>query len=111
MSLHRKWLDALRSGKYRQTKKELRSRSGGYCCLGVLCDVSGMGYWNSKYEYLSEGDGRDKQLPWPVFNAIGIDPLQQDELIRMNDSGKRFPAIAKRLEEMFDETQPGWRNL
>lgn len=33
-----KWLAALRSGKYKQGRKTLRSDEG-YCCLGVLCDV------------------------------------------------------------------------
>lgn len=32
------WLAALRSGEYEQAKGYLRT-SGGFCCLGVLCDV------------------------------------------------------------------------
>lgn len=32
------WLDALRSGKYKQGKNYLQS-SMGYCCLGVGCKV------------------------------------------------------------------------
>ena len=33
-----RWLTALRSGKYEQSKDALKSPEG-YCCLGVLCDV------------------------------------------------------------------------
>jgi hypothetical protein len=33
------WCAALRSGKYTQAKAGLR-RDGGYCCLGVLCDLA-----------------------------------------------------------------------
>lgn len=33
-----KWVEALRSGKYKQGKSRLRTRTG-YCCLGVLCSV------------------------------------------------------------------------
>lgn len=33
-----KWLDALRSGKYKQTKNMLRNKNA-YCCLGVLADI------------------------------------------------------------------------
>ena len=33
-----KWLTALRSGKYKQTRKILRGNEG-FCCLGVLCDI------------------------------------------------------------------------
>lgn len=32
------WVDALRSGQYKQTKNKLQTNEG-YCCLGVLCDI------------------------------------------------------------------------
>lgn len=32
------WIDALRLGKYKQTKGMLQGREG-YCCLGVACDL------------------------------------------------------------------------
>jgi hypothetical protein len=39
-----KWVAALRSGEYKQTKGELVKVSGdgsqSYCCLGVLCDLA-----------------------------------------------------------------------
>ena len=39
-------LDALRSGEYEQTDGTLKARrrdeTVGYCCLGVMCDVSGI---------------------------------------------------------------------
>lgn len=35
----RKWIDALRSGEYKQTVGALRD-SSGYCCLGVACDLA-----------------------------------------------------------------------
>ncbi len=37
------WLKALRSGEYEQTTTRLcrpRSDGVGFCCLGVLCDLS-----------------------------------------------------------------------
>lgn len=33
------WLDALRSGDYKQGTGQLRDYNDNYCCLGVLCDV------------------------------------------------------------------------
>lgn len=33
-----KWIQALDSGKYKQSKGELQNRDG-YCCLGVACRV------------------------------------------------------------------------
>lgn len=34
-----RWVAALRSGDYRQTKGALRD-SDGFCCLGVLCEIT-----------------------------------------------------------------------
>lgn len=34
--IKQKWLDALRSGEYKQGKGRLRDGNGAYCCLGVL---------------------------------------------------------------------------
>ncbi len=43
-----KWADALVSKKYKQIKNQLRDEDNGRCCLGVACDVSGVGKWNKK---------------------------------------------------------------
>lgn len=34
-----KWVNALESGKYTQSKGRLQDQNG-YCCLGVLCDLA-----------------------------------------------------------------------
>ena len=43
-AVKKKWLEALRSGEYKQGKRTLRriEPDGGYsyCCLGVLCDLA-----------------------------------------------------------------------
>lgn len=43
-AVKKKWLEALRSGEYKQGKRTLRriEADGGYsyCCLGVLCDLA-----------------------------------------------------------------------
>lgn len=42
-SIKKKWIKALRSGKYKQTRgclrRELKGGEHGYCCLGVLTDL------------------------------------------------------------------------
>lgn len=35
-----KWVDALRSGEYKQASGVLRDDNDAFCCLGVLCDVA-----------------------------------------------------------------------
>jgi hypothetical protein len=39
-ALKRKWVAALRSGKYAQGRHYLRNSAGAYCCLGVLCKIN-----------------------------------------------------------------------
>jgi hypothetical protein len=45
-TVKKQWVDALRSGKYRQGFGALRKGLGldndQYCCLGVLCEVAGL---------------------------------------------------------------------
>lgn len=36
----KKWLGALRSGKYKQGEGQLRRRDNTFCCLGVLCHIT-----------------------------------------------------------------------
>lgn len=38
----KKWIEALRSGKYTQGKFFLQSTNNTYCCLGVACRVAGI---------------------------------------------------------------------
>lgn len=45
-----KWIKALRSGKYQQGADQLRTKLEDgplHCCLGVLCDVTGLPYRSS----------------------------------------------------------------
>lgn len=48
LSFKERWLEALRSGKYKQTSGELYKSfevypdNYGYCCLGVVCKVQGL---------------------------------------------------------------------
>lgn len=45
-SVRKRWAEALRSGEYKQGTLQLKS-SEGYCCLGVLCEISGLNYSGS----------------------------------------------------------------
>lgn len=38
------WVDALRSGEYKQGKHVLRSTRDEFCCLGVACDLLDIGW-------------------------------------------------------------------
>lgn len=99
---HRKlWVEALRSGKYEQARSVLRADNTSFCCLGVACDISGLGEWIG-FHYLRE----DKLLPdqvqlWLGLNgALGgfLDGGSKKYLTDYNDGGMPFAEIADIIE-------------
>lgn len=60
-----KWLEALRSGEYKQARGQLQHKHG-FCCLGVLCDIyakEGKGSWEKTF-YQMDGLPPDVIKDW-----------------------------------------------
>lgn len=111
-----KWLEALRSGEYQQqTDGFLRTRSDGYCCLGVLSQIaSDEGVVpqpkesNGAYLWTSD-DGNSKMYLLPeVMDWAGLDSHSgcinttddnNISLSQKNDEGVRFSEIADLIEQ------------
>jgi hypothetical protein len=107
--------DALREGGYEQAYGQLRAGQNAFCCLGVGCDISGLGEWVGD-EYVPDEDSHgsdDKKLPEPVrdyfgfYDVIGTIKLDcvsvgggsEDALTIRNDSGEHtFAEIADAIE-------------
>lgn len=98
-SIKKKWVAALRSGKYKQGKRALvagRGKASTYCCLGVLCDIlpkpakKGVRHWG-------ENGGR-YFLSRKALALVDLDPIQAGGLAAMNDSGDSFGQIADYIE-------------
>lgn len=107
-----KWLAALRSGEYSQGRRQLRTPTGGYCCIGVLCDISGMGEWREAmdreagYDYVGVGH-QGTYRAWSHAPAIVRDWAVEthdmgdewETLIKLNDYNKlSFEEIATYIE-------------
>lgn len=90
--LKTKWVEALRSGKYRQAKSILRNKDGAFCCLGVLCDVSGRSLNISDDGMTINGDGY-----FPVWSIVG--ERHGRHLAEQNDRGSSFAQIADYIEK------------
>ena len=103
----KKWVKALKSGKYSQTRKRLRDDTG-YCCLGVACDVCKKGKWEGD-EYYIGGWSYDENIPNGVKKWYGIDgePFVEVKgkkryLVDLNDDYKwSFKKIAKAIEKKY----------
>lgn len=78
-----KWVKALRSGKYKQTKSELKDNNG-YCCLGVLCEISGKSEFTKSNTGEFSFDEQTSILPASVMHYANI----KDSLGRNQKTGK-----------------------
>lgn len=94
-----KWLEALRSEKYQQGTQQLR-RGDNFCCLGVLCDISEEGEWES-HDSFHTYMNCITYLPTLVRMRAGLNSKQETELAKMNDGGSSFKDIAKYIEENY----------
>lgn len=107
--LKAQWLDALRSGRFKQGAGALNF-GGRHCCLGVLCEVAGlkalprsdgMGKGYDAREYIAPGSSTIMRL-WisdPKFaDQIGLPDAIASLAMRLNDDGKSFNEIADHLE-------------
>jgi hypothetical protein len=69
------WVDALRSRKYPQGHGALKTEEG-YCCWGLLCEISGLGSWvygNDGTFYVVGDERGDAYIPNPVADWAGIE--------------------------------------
>jgi hypothetical protein len=102
--LRNKWLEALRSGAYSQSAGSLR-KEGGYCCLGVLCDVSSLGSWEEHpgydFGYIVDDCTERGLLSFHILGVLGFTNKFQLILAQMNDDGLSFNEIADYIEEQL----------
>ena len=97
------WLEALRSGQYEQGQHALKYHNK-YCCLGVLCAVTGQGKWAKEEPAVAEGyeyaGCLDNELiPEPLAQRFGLTKPVQAKLAALNDEDDRdFQWIATWIE-------------
>lgn len=118
----KKWVEALRSGKYKQGQRRLRDENNNFCCLGVLCNLHA-----NEFPKLAKDEtdplmylGEDESLPGQVREWSGIsDPLGElkeidwwveddtcifdkyTSLAEANDEGVTFEKIADWIEQNY----------
>ena len=77
--IKKRWVKALRSGKYKQGFKALRINDT-YCVLGVLCDLY----------------GQDKGLKWVDISGYGL----KERYFSMDNGSGAVTAIIQRWAEL-----------
>jgi len=101
-----KWVDALRSGKYKQGRYQLNDGTG-LCCLGVGCEVAkdnGIGVRKESYYRGFSYDTHRVSMPAAVCNWLHLFRDKLAVLMRLNDDDLlSFPQIAAFIEEHAKE--------
>lgn len=113
--LLKKWVEELRSGKYKQAKNVLYDKTtGGMCCLGLLCKIQGrdmekigpLENTSTLTDYKErpvchDGEDYDGTINTMKNYSAGLGFYEQKNLAEMNDEGKTFPEIADCVEEKY----------
>ena len=110
----RELVKALRSGRYRQARLALHYEDG-FCCLGVACDISGLGEWRAGFPsrdqayVVDERGSSETRLPEAVMRYYGFSGPEGGRfteysgghrvtLSGLNDAGASFDKIADVIE-------------
>lgn len=98
----KKWISALRSGKFKQGKTKLKYKDEKgvtrHCCLGVACEIQGAKI-NMEHGggFISSNRGVTGVLKVPIIIRGNL--ALADELSWMNDNGKTFKGIATWIDK------------
>ena len=111
--IKRRWLRALRSGKYTQCKGSLHIKDDGFCCLGVLCDILRKDFDNVKWRdsgYHPNGDDDDEECE--IFQRTAVLPIEIMKYAKLCDRESYVEIVSPKdneskvsLAELNDE---GW---
>lgn len=103
--LRREWVDALRSGEFKQGKRFLQHKDK-YCCLGVACVIA------ERHGVLIDRDEiqiRGSLMQRPALDALGLRTAMGgygdssgETLIYLNDNNEPFSTIADIIEAHAD---------
>lgn len=98
-----KWVAALRSGEYSQTKGMLTD-GAGYCCLGVACELAfRAGVVGRGHEVYFDSFGTfNAVLPPSVRQWLGL-ALEDGELTGYEDGSDRLTDLNDGAEYTFEQ--------
>lgn len=104
-----KWLEALRSGDYKQGRETLKKRSRDkgagprYCCLGVLGECIDKDFFSDsrdEADYIPTKNRYTFELDDEHLKKVGLDWVDQEYLMKANDLHNwSFNRIADYIEE------------
>lgn len=107
------WPAALESGEFEQTRGVLNSKEGGYCCLGVACELLSRKRLVPYTHWKGEAELPEKAIQLLKIDALGEFSDGNDDdygsLAGLNDDGKTFKEIAKKIRSI--EKKKEWSKV
>ncbi len=86
--LKAKWVEALRSDKYKQGQEYLNA-GNQYCCLGVLCKISRGPLFKDNKDGSFGKQEANTELTADMLRKVGLAESDMQELISRNDGTQR----------------------
>lgn len=107
--LKAKWIEALRSGKYKQARGTLREYNHPlydpvprFCCLGVLADIQGA-EWENAHPLIKKSSAMHAEGGWlKEHHAGGLLLMDQKTLSDMNDGKGRASASFSEIADFIE---------
>lgn len=113
--IKKRWLEALRSGKFKQGRGQLRDSRDQLCCLGVLCELAVQDgvipeaqLDEGFYKYMSEGLAHYLYPPQSVADWAGLPQtnpraVSTNQALSVLNDGRHytFAHIADIIEKEF----------
>lgn len=100
-SIADKWIKALRSGKYKQTKNKL-TNGKEFCCLGVLCEIAPKITTKSVLHTDETLRKYPKVMQWAGIKSTN-GHYGKSTLTIDNDFGNSFNSIADIIEKNWEK--------
>ena len=111
--IKQKWLEALRSGKYRKGTHALKRKfpentEAEYCCLGVFCEICGLKPVSSReafsgityFSYQFDNEAGEEEFPPDalVTNMIGEKSMYAQKLQYLSSINDRADTFDEAIE-------------
>jgi hypothetical protein len=100
-----RWVEALRSGDYKQGTEQLRDKNNNFCCLGVLCNLHAQDHpeiaavQKNQITYL----GTYAFPRRTVYQWAGLKEGVGLRLASMNDDGRTFKQLARYIAANWEK--------
>ena len=101
------WTGALRSGDYTQGSGVLKTQTGSFCCLGVLCELAVQAGVIPPVAEIKSLDAPDLTIDYQYGSETGVLPNAVQEWAGLNDSEGTYEMTDAEMTERYGKSWDG----